>query len=80
MRDAFRHPEQLAVVLIETYWNVNSVGIEVLNALAAGINRNILECKCFSLYGLISCIIVLIETYWNVNMTPAQTGRNEKVY
>ncbi len=53
-------------VLIETYWNVNTIMQQNL-LYPLRINRNILECK----YKIISSHFqgdrVLIETYWNVN-------------
>ena len=35
----------LMLVLIETYWNVNSEAVEPVAAAYERINRNILECK-----------------------------------
>ena len=54
-------------VLIETYWNVNKLDLEVNKAGSFSINRNILECKCQSRFFCASAELVLIETYWNVN-------------
>ena len=54
-------------VLIETYWNVNSVALISIAGCLPGINRNILECKWeFGRDGRLG-VAVLIETYWNVN-------------
>ena len=56
-----------ALVLIETYWNVNENESLQGERLHESINRNILECKfvCNDINTLIAA--VLIETYWNVN-------------
>ena len=53
-------------VLIETYWNVNTV-IRKDNSNSCCINRNILECKYEPERILFRFTNVLIETYWNVN-------------
>ena len=54
-------------VLIETYWNVNTLN-EVLTELErSSINRNILECKYPGTTTREEFKLVLIETYWNVN-------------
>ena len=39
-------PEDSMTVLIETLWNVNRVPTVPYLAKGAGINRNIVECKC----------------------------------
>ena len=32
------------------------------------INRDILECKCCTIYNGSATFVILIETYWNVNV------------
>ena len=56
-----------AVVLIETYWNVNLEEGVLLDFAPYSINRNILECKLPLVFKMSQCFTVLIETYWNVN-------------
>ena len=65
--------------------NRNILECKALNNIKNGktspsINRNILECKDNSDSCLSNCFNVLIETYWNVKMSPAEPGRNEKMY
>ena len=58
--------KKLVSVLIETYWNVNYNPMH-FKSVGTSINRNILECKCFSELFQLHRELVLIETYWNVN-------------
>ena len=59
----------MAVVLIETLWNVNKRPYNYIIYIILCINRNIVECKSFS-GGKMSTTstLVLIETLWNVNV------------
>ena len=54
-------------VLIETYWNVNLFSVLSFERSRCRLNRNILECKFYTLTYKHYNKIVLIETYWNVN-------------
>ena len=45
---------------------MNSLSLQ-MQAAQAGLNRNILECKCLSPQAIAKALHVLIETYWNVN-------------
>ena len=45
---SLRSKWKLALVLIETYWNVNEDIIKEMDARGESINRNILECKWVS--------------------------------
>ena len=64
-------------VLIETYWNVNSLSKGDVQDTGKGINRNILECKfCskigsrFSLFcinrNILECKCILVARRWNL--------------
>ena len=53
-------------VLIETYWNVKSVGHAYFPIRGDSTNRNILECKEIWVSFCQFFFCVLIETYWNV--------------
>ena len=55
----------LGSVLIETYWNVKTLGFLLLLGYFS-INRNILECKGNKYVYQNRTKPVLIETYWNV--------------
>ena len=57
------HPYEL----IETLWNVNE-DVDLFHyTIAAGINRNIVECKCLLTTYRKLLQSELIETLWNVN-------------
>ena len=55
------------VVLIETLWNVNQT-MKSGSDISTSINRNIVECKCYSHSQRQDSPKVLIETLWNVNL------------
>ena len=52
--------------LIDTLWNVNCNRSNDHNKFS-GINRYIMECKCFFWYIKICIVFELIDTLWNVN-------------
>ena len=58
---------QIFIVLIDTWWNVNG-GYYCLGVCRdTRFNRYMVECECICPFCSVNLIIVLIDTWWNVN-------------
>ena len=58
----------VSVVLIDTWWNVNSNKIPDGSDLGKSFNRYMVECESVSVATSVVTSVVLIDTWWNVNL------------
>ena len=64
-----RHQHQSAFsVLIDTWWNVNSMPFTLIRFCACCFNRYMVECELTKIVISSRGCSVLIDTWWNVNL------------
>ena len=56
------------IVLIDTWWNVNSSSGYRSKTRVFSFNRYMVECECWLDISMVLCVRVLIDTWWNVNV------------
>ena len=59
--------EEVTLVLIDTWWNVNKLFSSFLYIFNSGFNRYMVECEFKTGLDTVANSIVLIDTWWNVN-------------